>query len=166
MKAIYLFVFLSFPLILFAQIGRQGSINVSTGADFLIPSSTLATTNRAGFGFSSKFEHVFARHTSVTVSGSIYHFPGDKSPDLNVIPVLAGLRYYLGNFYLGAEAGNGFGLQPDRQNGFVYAFSAGDEIVTGRNGNSLDISFRIQGWSPEKELRFYGVRVAYEFRLR
>lgn len=166
MKAIYLIILFSFPLIALPQIGRQGSINVSTGADFLLPSSTLATTHRAGFGLSSKFEYVFARHTSVTISGSIYRFPGDKNPDLYVMPVLAGVRYYLGNFYLGAEAGNGFQLEPGRENGFIYAFSAGDEIITGRNGNSLDLSIRIQNWNPEQQLRFYGVRIAYEFRLK
>jgi hypothetical protein len=166
MKLFYTSLFLLLPFAALSQVGKKGSVNLSSGVDVMLPSSRFATTNNQGFGLSLKTEYVFARHISTTVSGSYYRFAGDEAEDLHLIPLLAGLRYYLGNFYLGAEAGTGLELRPGNENGFMYAFSVGDEIITGRQGNSLDISFRIQNWQQETTRRFYGLRIAYEFRIR
>lgn len=166
MKLFYASLLLLLPFAALSQVGKKGSVNLSSGVDFLLPSSRFATTNNQGIGLSLKTEYVFARHTSATVSASYYRFAADEAEELHVIPLLAGFRYYLGNFYFGAEAGTGIERRPGDQNGFMYAFSLGDEIITGRQGNSLDISFRIQNWKQETTRRFYGARIAYEFRIR
>lgn len=153
------------PLATFSQIGQKGSLNISTGVDLVVPSSSLATTHNVGAGVTLKSEYVFARHVSATVAASFYRFPGDEADNLEFIPLLAGLRYYTGNFYIGAEAGTGIDLNSNK-NGFNYVFSIGDEIIIGHGSNSLDVSIRIHNWNRETTQRFYGLRVAYEFRIR
>jgi hypothetical protein len=150
----------------FAQPGRRNSFNASAGIDLLLPNGTMRNTYGFGPGATLKGEYVFLDRLSVTASAGYYSFGSNKAPGLSVLPVMGGLRYYLGNFYLGAEAGNGFGLSGGAQNGFLYAFSFGDEIITGSNGNSLDISLRLHNWrTAGVNQSFYGLRVAYEFRL-
>lgn len=166
MKLLCIVLLICFPLAVCAQVARKGSTNVSAGVDFLLPSSAFATSHNQGYGVTLKSEYVFARHISATLAGSFYHFRGGEANDINLIPVLAGLRYYVGNFYLGGEAGAGIGVNPVNRNGFMYAFSVGDEIITGSGGNSLDISIRLQNWNQQTTQRFYGLRVAYEFRIR
>jgi hypothetical protein len=166
MKLIYICLLSIIPSVAISQVGKKGSINISSAVDLLLPSANLALTHNYGYGFSLKAEYVFAHHISTTLSGSFLNFPGDKVQNLQLVPVFAGLRYYLGNFYLGAEAGTGIEIHPGKSNNFIYAFSLGDEIVTGRHGNSLDISLRITNWEQEVQQRFYGLRLAYEFRIR
>jgi hypothetical protein len=165
MKTLRVVLLLLLPVAAFSQIGKKGSTNVSAGADFLLPSSSFATTHNFGLGLTLKGEYVFAQHVSATVSGSFYHFTEDAATHLNAIPLLGGLRYYLGNFYLGAEAGAVFQIHPSGSSALAYSFSVGDELFTS-GGNSLDISVRVQNWNTDAMRRFYGVRVAYEFRIR
>jgi hypothetical protein len=146
-----------------AQIGRKNSFNVSVGADMVFPRSSFASDYNFGPGGTVKAEYVFAKHISVTAAGSLYHFRAEKGQSFQLFPLQGGLRYYVGNFYLAAEAGTAFGRNT---NGFIYAFSLGDEIITSKNGNSLDVSFRYQNWDGNINAGFYGVRVAYEFRIR
>lgn len=83
------------------------------------------------------------------------------------IPVKAGLRYYLGNFYFGGDAGylNQSGFESN--NGFAYSFFIGDEIITNKkNKNSLDLSIRHEAWVTDRTRAFASIRLAYEFRVR
>lgn len=165
-KILFVAIIFYIPLLAPAQVGRKGSINISTGADVLLASHSLASTHSVGYGFSLKSEYVFARHVSATAAGSFYQFPSGENGAISFIPLLAGLRYYIGNVYIGAEAGTGLGLQPTTENGFMYVFSVGDELFARNGGNSLDVSIRIQNWRQERPKQFYGLRIAYEFRVR
>lgn len=165
MKTVLFFLLLLAPFCLSAQIGKKGSMNISIGADGLLPSGTFATTHRNGFGGTLKSEYVFARHVSATLAGSYLSFQDREGDALRLLPLLAGLRYYVGNFYISAEGGSGFQQHPAHRSAFLYAFAAGDEIITGPGGNSLDLSLRIQTWNSESRTRFYSLRLVYEFRL-
>jgi hypothetical protein len=157
-----------------AQPGKKNSINLSAGGDFLLPEADgFRLTHPAGGGVSVKGEYVFARHTSVTLSSGYYVVAGRKTSsttpgyaNLNVLPLRLGLRYYLGNFYIGGEGGvarfSGF----EKGTGLVYSFMIGDELVSRRNGNSLDLSIRHEAWRIDKTRAVVGLRLAYEFRLR
>lgn len=156
----------TFTNILFAQPGRKNSVNVSTGVEIAIPTSGLARLYRTGTGATLKGEYVFANHASLTLATTYLQLRANELPSLNLLPLLGGLRYYTGNFYVGAETGTAFAFDGSTRPAFVYAFSAGDEIITKRNGNSLDISLRLQRWNLAISDFTYGIRVAYEFRLR
>lgn len=155
-----------------AQIAKLHSWNLSIGADLIYPENSFRKTHGWGYGATVKGEYVFAKHTSVTASVGAYRLspktnmlnPGGES--VQSIPFKLGGRYYLGNFYLGGDAGlllqGGF----RKNEGLVYSFFLGDELVTGKNGNSLDISIRHEAWVTDITRAFVGLRLAYEFRLK
>jgi hypothetical protein len=155
-----------------AQIGKLNSWNLSVGADVIYPENTFRKTHGWGYGATIKAEYVFAKHTSVTGSTGFYHL----SPKTNIlnpgregvsgVPLKLGGRYYLGNFYLGGDAGLLFQGGFKKNDGFVYSFFLGDELVTGKHGNSLDISIRHEAWVTDLTRAFVGLRLAYEFRLK
>lgn len=155
-----------------AQTGKLNSWNLSLGGDVIYPENNFRKTHGWGYGATLKAEYVFAKHTSVIASTGYYKL-GAKTNILNPggqtvfgIPVKLGGRYYFGNFYLGGEAGlllqGGF----KKNEGLVYSFFLGDELVTKKNGNSLDISFRHEAWVTDQTRAFVGLRLAYEFRLK
>lgn len=157
---------------LFGQIGKIRTFNLSVGADVLYPENNFRKTHGWGYGATVKAEYVFAKHTSVTASTGLYSLAGKENilnpAGQNVlgIPLKLGGRYYLGNFYLGGDAGlllqSGF----KKNEGIAYSFFLGDELITGKNGNSLDISIRHEAWVTDQTRAFVGLRLAYEFRLK
>jgi hypothetical protein len=154
-----------------AQVNKPKTWNLSIGADALFPENNFKKTHGLGYGLSIKAEYLVAKHASVTISSGYYSLSSktnmlNPNGDIAVgIPIKGGLRYYLGNFYIGGEFGwlNQFNFLP--RDGFVYSFSLGDEIVTKKNGNSLDISVRHEAWKTDNTRAFVGLRLAYEFRL-
>lgn len=155
-----------------SQVNKFHTWNLSIGADALFPENNFKKTHGQGFGITGKAEYLFARHTSVIFSTGIYTLNG-KTNLLNpagkaatTVPVKIGGRYYLGNFYIGGETGWLYqqGFKPN--NGFLYSFFLGDELITNKNGNSLDISLRHEAWVTDDTRAFVGLRLAYEFRLR
>lgn len=154
-----------------AQIGKLKSVNLSFGPDVSFAQRLLRETHQRGIGGTVKGEYVFAKHTSATISAGYVSFFENKLSNVSAeklvgIPIKAGLRYYLGQFYVSSEAGIVFNSGFRTGNGFVYSFAVGDEIVTSkRNGNSLDISLRHEGWIRNQQYNFIGLRLAYEFLL-
>jgi hypothetical protein len=158
---------------LHSQVSKLNTWNLSAGLDAVFPETSFRKTHSQGFGATLKAEFRFQEHTSLTFSSGLYRFPGKtyvENPNARNafgVPVKAGLRYYLGKFYIGGEGGwikqSGY----KANNGFVYAFSIGDEIITSkRSTNSLDISLRNEVWVTDRSRAFAGLRLAYEFRLR
>jgi hypothetical protein len=155
----------------FCQVGKQGSVNVSIGGEGLFPNSSLRQTHHPGGGLNIKGEYVFAKHTSVTSSIGYNYLAGKKSSvkryeNVKSIPIKAGLRYYLGNFYAMGEAGVLIERGFEAGQGIIFAVAMGDEIVRQANGNSLDISLRYERWGTRIYSSVVGLRVAYEFRLK
>lgn len=155
-----------------AQVVKPHTWNLSFGADAAFPENSFRKTHAQGLGITVKSEYVFDKHYSITFSTGFYTLagrtnllnPGGKAA--NGLPLKVGGRYYLGNFYLGGEAGylNLSGFQS--KSGFLYSFFLGDELITSKNGNSLDISARHEAWVTDVTRAFVGLRLAYEFRLR
>ena len=155
-----------------AQISELRTFNLSIGADVNIAERLLRQTHQRGVGGAVKVEYVFAKHTSTTLSVGYASFFESKLINVPVeklsgIPLKAGLRYYLGNFYVASEGGMVIKTGYLNGNAFVYSFAVGDEIITSkRNQNSLDISLRHEGWVRNQQYNFIGIRLAYEFRLK
>jgi len=155
-----------------AQIGKLNSWNMSVGADVIYPENLFRKTHSWGYGATLKAEYVYAKHVSVTGLIGIYGLssktnmlnPGGES--ITGVPLKLGGRYYLGNFYLGGDAGLLLQSGYKKNEGFVYSFYLGDELVTGKTGNSLDISIRHEAWVTDQTRAFLGLRLAYEFRLK
>ncbi|HRF19812.1 MAG TPA: hypothetical protein PK977_16670 [Chitinophagaceae bacterium] len=157
----------------FAQVSNKKTWNISVGADIIYPENNFRKTHGWGYGGTIKAEYLFEKHASIILSTGAYTLSGKTSllnPDARTvlgIPVKAGLRYYLGNFYFGGDAGylNQSGFESN--NGFVYSFFIGDEIVTNKkNKNSLDLSIRHEAWVTDRTRAFASIRLAYEFRVR
>jgi hypothetical protein len=175
-KIIYILPILFFISIttLHSQVNSKKTWNLSVGADFSFPENSFKATHGLGSGASFKTEYLFANHASLTLAtgfnimkGKFDPFDNPSGNNVLGIPLKAGLRYYLGSFYIGGEGGwiNQSGFKSN--NGFVYSFSIGDEIITNKkNRNSLDISFRHEAWITDKARGFATIRIAYEFRLR
>ncbi|MBL7748702.1 MAG: hypothetical protein JNM19_14795 [Chitinophagaceae bacterium] len=171
---VIIFILASFLLStsLSAQIGKMNTWNLSLGADVIYPENNFRKTHGWGYGATVKAEYVFAKHTSVTASTGFYSLAA-KTNILNPggetvfgVPVKVGGRYYIGNFYLGGDAGLMLQSGFKKNEGFVYSFFLGDELVTGKHGNSLDISIRHEAWVTDQARAFVGLRLAYEFRLK
>lgn len=156
-----------------AQVNKRNTWNLSVGADVIYPENYFRKTHSWGYGSTIKAEYLFDKHTSLIFSTGAYSLSGKTSllnPDARTvwgIPIKAGLRYYLGNFYFGGDAGylNQSGFEPN--NGFAYSFFIGDEIITNKkNNNSLDLSIRHEAWVTDRTRAFASIRLAYEFRIR
>ena len=156
----------------YSQISKLRTVNLSVGADVNFAERLLRQTHQRGIGGTAKVEYVFAKHTSTTLSVGYTSFFDSKLINVPVqklsgIPLKAGLRYYLGNFYVASDAGVVIKTGYLTGNAFAYSFSVGDEIITSkRNQNSLDISLRHEGWIRNQQYNFIGLRLAYEFRLK
>lgn len=173
MKVIVLLLFFLMHgyLIVYSQVGKKGSLNASAGGEVIFPNSDLRSTHRIGSGVNLKGEYVFAWHASVTLSAGYNYLKGKNVngklyESIQSFPVKVGTRYYLGNFYAGAEVGLLVEQQFEAGKGVIFAISMGDEIVTQANGNSLDISLRYERWGTRIYSSIVGLRVAYEFRLK
>jgi hypothetical protein len=158
---------------IYGQAGKIKSLNISTGAELVAPdASLLRQTHRAGGGISLKGEYVFANHSSFTLATGFLSLAGKKvnntttNKSFSAIPIKAGLRYYLGNFYISGECGIAFLQGFKQETALAYAFGLGDELFIFGNGNSLDISVRHEAWVKDGTRSIASLRLAYEFRLR
>lgn len=171
-RLLFVFLLLLQANISHSQVNNFHTWNLSIGADALFPENNFRKTHGQGLGITTKAEYLIAKHASIIFSTGIYRLNGKTNllnPDgkaATTVPLKFGGRYYLGNFYIGGETGWLYqqGFKPN--NGFLYSFFLGDELITNRNGNSLDISLRHEAWVTDATRAFVGIRLAYEFRLR
>lgn len=166
MKYLVLFAALWFSNATSAQIRELQSLHLGAGLDFSYPQGVFNNLYRISPGGTLKLEYGLLRRLSLTAAASYLSFGASEAPTLAILPTLCGVRYYMGQFYAGAEAGRAFSLNGASEAGWMYAISLGDEIVSKRNGNSIDVGLRLQWWQNGINRNFYGLRVAYEFQLR
>ena len=99
-----------------AQANKKNSFSINFGPEAAFTESTFRTTHRAGYGGNVKVEYTFDKHISATINSGILVFQGrgyyedlifqpNVYKNLTAIPLKAGLRYYVGNFYVAGEAG-------------------------------------------------------------
>lgn len=143
------------------------------GVDFAFPTGNFGDVYKLGYGGSLQFQTPIAEKLNFTASAGYLTFTGKeiiagsnlKFPRFNVIPVKAGIRYFLAeNFYAGGELGAAFGTSNDSGTAFVYTPNIGVEFPVSDKG-SFDLGVRYEAWSNDGTLRFFGVRLAYNFGL-
>lgn len=155
-----------------AQANKKNSFSINFGPEAAFTESAFRTTHRAGYGGSIKAEYTFCKHVSATINSGVLVFQGrgyfenlifqpNVYKNLTAIPLKAGLRYYVGNYYVAGEAGAVFlnnyinGTRP------TVCIGVGDKIKIG--SGKLDISVRQEFWlGNPKSLNMAVLRVAYE----
>ena len=155
-----------------AQANKKESFSLNFGPEVSFPESAFRITHRAGYGGSIKAEYTFGKHLSATINTGVLVFEGrgyfenlvlqpKVYKNLTAIPVKAGLRYYIGNFYAAGEAGAVFLNNYTNATRPVVSIGIGDKIKIGQG--KLDISLRQEFWfGNPNNLNMAVLRVAYE----
>lgn len=173
---IIFFALLVVNMQVFAQANTKESFSINFGPEVLAPESDFRRTHNIGYGGSIKAEYTFGKHLSATVNSGISTFKGrgffptgssiaEDYKAIIAIPVKAGARYYLGNFYFQGEGGLVFLNRFTNSTNAVFTVGLGDKIRIGNN--KLDISVRQEIWlnSPDN-FNMAVLRVAYEIVWR
>lgn len=169
-KAVFLpFCFLAMMLTAEAQPYSKGTFSFSAGGELLIPENSLNRSYQMGLGFTTKGEYVWAKHASATLTTGYYFMEGKKTDlvsfeNVSAIPVKAGLRYYLGNFYGAGEAGGLFFLGNGQPASFVYSVGIGDKFLLKKR--VFDVTVRHEGWRIDGASKgIIAIRIGYEFAV-
>jgi hypothetical protein len=159
-----------------AQANKKHSLSINLGPEVFRPEN-FWDTHKVGAGISLKTEYTFGKHASATFNTGFTYFDGRRqfedftSPAVKfyepivAIPLKAGARYYVGNFYLLGEAGAIVMTKYSNTTKAVFSVGIGDKIKIGRN--KLDISARQEIWlgKDREEYNMAVLRVAYELNF-
>ncbi len=161
------------PTIMVAQANQKHTTSINFGPEFFAPEN-FRETHRVGGGLSVKAEYTFGKHASATFNTGLTYFAGKRqfedftSPipkkytPIIAIPLKAGGRYYIGNFYLLGEAGVIVMTNFSNTTKAVFSAGLGDKIKIGRK--YIDISGRQEIWlgKNNEQYNMAVLRVAYE----
>lgn len=180
MKKVILSLAVSFiSLAGFSQYRQAGS-ELSIGVEGALPVSDLKNATNIGFGATAKYAYNFDESVAVTLQSGYIYFPGKDlgggKVNLSQIPLKAGVRFSMGQFYAEPQLGVGFwhgsakatnnGEDGDvsfsnNTSGFTYAGNIGVMVSP-----SFDIGVRYEGMSKDGgNFNFIGLRLAYTFPL-
>ncbi|WP_214073699.1 outer membrane beta-barrel protein [Mucilaginibacter sp. dw_454] len=141
--------------------GYNWNLGGSLQVDIPVASKLFVTVN-AGY------DNIFAK--DVTVAGITA-----KGPNIQLLPVKAGLKYFLvNNFYVQGEAGATFLLNKsdlagaDKSTLFTYAPQLGYQFALGGSsyidaGVRYEASTKLVSNDDNSKVNFFGLRVAYGF---
>jgi hypothetical protein len=153
-------------------------IRLSIGADGGIPIGSLNNTYNWSFGGSIQGDFPIVKDQLYVTLNSGYNaiFARDQSnlPDIHLIPVKAGLKYFIvKQVYIQGEAGVSFltdknNLNADKTAAFVYAPQAGVLLNLGGK-NYIDAGFRFESnqkfFDGGNTNNYLALRIAYAFGL-
>jgi hypothetical protein len=109
--------------------------------------------DRTSLLFTTGFTHFFEKDKIAFTQHSGYGSP------YNVIPVKAGIKRYIGNWYLAGEAGAGLAFE---QWGHAFAWSSAAGYAC---SNGIDISLRYEDFTNTGDTKQLVLRLAYGLRL-
>jgi len=147
------------------------SFRVSVGLIGALPTGDLKTFNNFGIGGSIQGEAKVAPELGLTLSVDYISFSGKtftesgtsfKSPTLNLVPILAGGRYYLGGgAYLSAQLGVTIASATGFTSSSSFTYAPGIGYYLSPN---FDLLLKYQAASKSgSTLSFVGLRAAYNF---
>lgn len=179
MKKIILSLAVSFiSLAGFSQEYRQPGSELSIGAEGALPVSDLKKNSNVGFGATVKYAYNFDESIAATLQSGYIYFPGKSiaggKVNMSQIPLKAGVRFSMGQFYAEPQLGVGFWHESFKgsdgestvsgsgnESGFTYAGNIG--VMVSQN---FDISARYEGMKKDgANISFIGLRLAYTFPL-
>ncbi len=176
------FVLMVFSLAVNAQISDQTTstskaIRLSVGPEFGLPVGNLSDSFDWNFGGSVQADFTIAKALYVTVNAGYNNIFGKSDidvPDLQLIPVKAGLKYFpTKSVYVQAEAGANFLTNKSdfvggKSTAFVYAPQVGI-LLPFSSKSFLDAGVRFEGNTKFVEggesSNYFGLRLAYSFEL-
>jgi hypothetical protein len=156
----------------------SSAIRLSVGVDGGIPVGSLNTGYNWNLGGSIQADFPIVRNQMYATLNSGYNaiFASSQHniPDVHLIPVKAGLKYFIiKQLYIQGEAGVSFltnknNLGADNTAVFVYASQAGVLLNVGGK-NYIDAGFRFESnqkfFNGGATANFLAIRVAYAFNL-
>ncbi|OOQ60618.1 hypothetical protein [Mucilaginibacter pedocola] len=183
-----LLAFIALSFATFAQKTFPQKTQFSIGIDGGYLTGGLQQTHKIVLGASAQVGFKVAAPLQVLVNAGFLNFFGKtvyydglqdapsyaSSTAMQVLPVKAGLRYFLEpNFYLQGDAGVAFllnrsGVGFNNSNAFIYSPQMGFLLSAG-DKNFVDIALQYQGSgkfeesTPASKYGFIGFRVAYGF---
>jgi len=124
----------------------QPSNNISPGVSFLIPASLPDSNKTVGSGIHIKAEHFFSRRISGIIKigyllfkGKVATWDNKEEHKFAMIPVMAGARFYIKNFYLGSAFG--IAIQANKNTGTNFVLSP----ALGYRSRHLDVEVHLLG---------------------
>jgi len=148
------------------------------GVDGLVPVGNLTNTENFGLGITPRLQYNVDKSFSLTFTSGIYHFFSKDIPltvplnngssaviahyHLDVIPVKAGLKYFVApNLYIAGEAGAAFEVEDG--GGPVNLILS---PAIGYSSKSWDVGLRYEHFhDSNSSAGVFGVRLAYGFKL-
>ncbi len=159
----------------------QGKFRFSIGPEIGYVTGTYHASWNLGAGGSAQAEYFVKDNVSITVLGgfvgylgtTVPGYPGYKYQALNIIPVKAGIRYYIGeSFHVGAQLGVGFiDNGAGHSTAFAYSPVIGYNFKTS-NDKGIDFSIKYDGYAFNQNdipngyggtFGAVGIRLAYIF---
>ena len=181
---------LAFAILSLAAVAQKNfpqKTQFSIGADIGLPTSGIKDSHSFMLGVSAQGAISLAKPLQLTANIGFLNFFGKTvnynlqdapsyatSADLQVLPIKAGLRYFLEpNFYIQGDAGvaiilNRADLNYTHSSAFTYSPQMGVLLAAGAN-NFIDLGLRYQATGkydtadPASKYSFLGLRVAYGF---
>jgi hypothetical protein len=163
--------------------GPNGVV-ISIGADAGIPTGKLNDTYNWNIGGSVQadipvlphqlFVTVNAGYNSIQGKKNILGVQGNDAPNIQLLPVKAGLKYFpVSHLYVQGEAGAAFllnksDLGDDKSAAFIYAPQIGYQFPLGGKsyldaGVRYEASTKFNSVADNSKVNFFGLRVAYAF---
>jgi len=153
----------------FAQKESDKKVSFSIGPEIGFAVGNFNDTHSIGFGGTVQADINIAPSTAFTITTGYMSYAGRsvggglKYKAAGIIPLKAGIKYYLsGGFYGAAQLGVGF-FNNGGGTAFAYTPMLGYEFST-KSGKAVDAAFKYDGYSKNGTgLGSIGLRVAYRF---
>ena len=154
----------------FAQKETDKKFNFSAGPEIGFATGNFNNTHSIGFGATIQGEFNIAPSANFTLTAGFLSYAGRsagsgiKNKAQSIIPLKAGLKYYLSEgFYGAAQLGAGFLGSYRTGAALAYTPMLGYEFNT-NSGKAVDASFKYDGYSKNGTgLGSIGFRLAYRF---
>lgn len=154
-----------------AQTERKLGSELSFGVNGGLAVGDFNKTHGGMIGGDLKYAYNFDPAVAVTLQSGYNNFFGKKVLEtslvdykyksLGQIPIKAGVRFSMGQFYAEPQLGVSFFTGAGDGSAFTYAGNIGVQVTP-----SFDISARYEGWSKNSSnLGFVGLRLAYTFPM-
>ena len=126
---------------------------LSVGPEVAIPTGNSSNISSVGVGGYLKLEQAITQKIAVTETAELTtffgkKFLGERSQNLNYLPIKLGLKYYPSeSFYGEGQAGLAFPINNGNKSNFTWAIGAGSFVKSNNNGAQFDFGLRYQAIS-------------------
>lgn len=150
---------------------KHDGLKFSVGPELALTTGNFSNTHSIGIGGTAQLEFRLQEKLQGVAYGGIIFYNGKSSgtgtkyKGTNIIPLRVGVKYFLTpGIYGGLQAGVGIvgGYTASKGTAFSYSPQLGYEFET-KNGKSVDVTLKYDGYAVGGGLGSFGLRVAYLF---